>query len=437
MTKLNNQNIPIARNHNSKFDLSSDHVTTLSFMRCQPVYYAHLVSGQSLNMSCLASVRPVPLNVPTFGRMRCNLRSFFVPYRLAMPQYDAMMQDVIGSNMTTSSLVASPPVLDDNLVSGLIIGNKYSTPGTAQNHTFHVGSNYYTLNQRGRHFYKIFYSLGYDILFSSKENEFLWNGLALLAYAKIIVDWYSNTNYLDSSDILAINQALAYNDPSSRLSISVALLESIANVIDKVAYDSNGYFENAFDSPISPSVNQFTPLTWIDYSMPASTATRILSSSDGTPYMNQLNAQQTNIGSQYLHEMLEKISMYQRRHALAGSLAIDRFLAQHGRVTDHLRSMRSIYCGFQSIDVDVKSVFATANGQANNESSVVGDYAGAGFAQGSKDWSFTAEEDGIFLVLASVIPSGGYYQGYDRCNRRLSNISAEIKHVEQRTHGRM
>lgn len=77
MTKLNNQSIPVARHRNSKFDLSSDHVTTLSFMRCQPVYYAHLVAGQSLNMSCLASVRPVPMNVPTFGRMRCNLRSFF------------------------------------------------------------------------------------------------------------------------------------------------------------------------------------------------------------------------------------------------------------------------------------------------------------------------------------------------------------------------
>lgn len=424
MSTLNENKVPLPKAKLSKFDLSADHATSLSFMRVQPIYYANMVTGQSIDLNVHGVIRPQPLLVPTFGRVRANIRAFFVPYRLAFPQYDSFLQDVIGSGNQRSSLVSSPPILEDSVLSNqfqsvYLQANTQSTEPV----DFVIGNTPYHFkpNAGGRHAYKILRSLGYDLLWSQKPGDFTWNALSLLCYAKVILDWYTNSNYLDSSSVLALQQALTYNDPVQAFSVDSALLVDIFHLIDYVGYDSNGYFEQAFDQPLSPTLSQFTPLTWVDNIGigPAAAKVNVGTAANGTPYMYQQNASQQNIGDAYMHQMLERITSYQRRHALAGSLAIDRFLASHGRVTDHLRSLRSIYCGYSSFDVDIKSVFATANGSANGEDSRVGDYAGAGFGQGSTGWKFTAEEDGILLVLASVLPSGGYYQGYDRANTRI------------------
>ena len=127
-----------------------------------------------------------------------------------------------------------------------------------------------------------------------------------------------------------------------------------------------------------------------------------------------------SIGTTYIHEALKKLTDYQKRHALAGARSIDRVLAQYGVITDSLKQMRSIYVGSQLVEVNSGAVFGTADGSNGTTSSSVGDYAGAAYGDGSGGWDFVPDEEGIFLVISSIIPSADLVQGYDRNNLHIS-----------------
>lgn len=74
--------VPIAVEAHSKLDLPCDHASTGMFMLLQPMFYRHTLKTERLDLSFTSTIRPNPLVVPTFGRVRHNLRHFFVPYRL-------------------------------------------------------------------------------------------------------------------------------------------------------------------------------------------------------------------------------------------------------------------------------------------------------------------------------------------------------------------
>lgn len=422
MPNLNKVRIPIAVNNRTKLDLSCDHLTSMRFMTMQPVFYRHMIKGEHLSFDSIANVRPAPMPVPTYGRCTMNLRGFFVPYRLAFPHWHSYYDDVIASNYGNSSIVGDVPLLSHAVVSSYFLenGSSYlnSVLGTSADYDFSIGGNYYKLTQLGLQRYKIFYSLGYDITGSAKDPTSLnFNALALLCYARIYADWYSNTQYLNSADILKIEQLCSYNDPSGQLVLTEQDLDSIFKVLDAVVYDSNGYFESCWDNPVSPNNGQYSSLSFIDPTGISPTAVTIDTLANGTPYMKQASSNYTNIGTEYIHTALKKLNDYVRRHALAGALNIERVLSQYGIQTDYLKLQRSIYVGCDKVDVNVGEIYATAAGVNGSDSSVVGDYAGRGFGASKKSWDFTCDEEGIFIVIASIVPSGGYYQGYDRNNR--------------------
>ena len=109
MSKLPQQSIPVALSASSTLDLTCDHVTTMNFGILQPVYYRHPIKGEKINLSTTATVRPYPLAIPTFGRMRLNIRQFFVPWRTVFPQFDYFFNDNIAVNISDSSVIDESP----------------------------------------------------------------------------------------------------------------------------------------------------------------------------------------------------------------------------------------------------------------------------------------------------------------------------------------
>ena len=99
MNYLNKIPAQTALSSKTKLDLSCDHVTTMQFMKMQPVYYRHMLKGEHINFNVLANIRPAPMAVPSYGRIRCNLRGFFVPYRLVFPKWS----DFVSASSTYSS----------------------------------------------------------------------------------------------------------------------------------------------------------------------------------------------------------------------------------------------------------------------------------------------------------------------------------------------
>lgn len=418
------QKIPIAVERHTKLDLPFDHVSTGMFMLLQPMFYRHTVKTENLNLNFTSVVRPSPMVVPTYGRIRQNLRHFFVPYRLIFPNWEEFIGDLVANNFEHSSQVSGVPYFYPDALLALFFGGAYqlsevvaNPDDTLKNYDFIYNSIYYKLTRLGRYFYKVLYSLGYEILPSSKT--FKWNALALLAYARVYSDWYANSSYLNSANYLTLQRLFKYNDPTQALELTETELYQLLLFIRPAVYSSNPYFEEAWDNPVSPNSNQFTQFSFLD---PTSTQTGafVSTASNGTPEMYQSNPSSLQIGTKYIHDALQKLSEYQRRHALSGARAIDRVLAEYGIVTDNLRQQRSIYVGVTQQDVDINSIFATANSSNSFGESVVGDYAGAGIGRTNGSMQFQNDEEGIFITISTIQPSGGYYQGYDRINRLIT-----------------
>lgn len=410
---------PLAVESHTTLNLPFRHASTQSFMLLQPMYYKHCLRTEHERFLVTSKVIPQPIVVPTFGRISHNLRHFFVPYRLIMPNWDEALLDTIASNQTLSSQVIEFPQIYPDAILNLFIkpSNQFTTIVTDNSEDFIApDSTKYRFTRMGKQIYKILYSLGYDIVGGDKRPFF--NALALLAYAKVYCDWYANSQYLNNALYLKLQQYFKYNDPSTPLVLMDTDLYYIFMFIRPCVYKQNTYFEDAWDNPVSPNSSNFTNFLFTDPT--TSNGSRILTNMNGTPEMFQTNNTDLSLGTDYLHTALKKLSVYQHRHALAGARSIDRLLAEYGVKTDYQRLNRSVYIGCNMADVEINQIFATANGSNSMGSSVVGDYSGTGHCSANHSFDFVNDEEGIIITISTIIPQGGYYQGYDRHNRHLS-----------------
>lgn len=429
MANLNKVEIPTAVPTSSHLDLSCDHVTTMNFGQMQPVHYRHVFKGENLDLKSVVTVRPFPLAAPTYGRMRLNIHHFFVPWRVVFPQWDTFYNDTIGVNADNSSLVAGSPYFLNSDVATLFVtvdpltgigvySRKLLTYSSGDPYDFcSDASEYYEFTTFGKYFYKILTSLGYAINWDIKDSTRI-SALPLLAYCKIFVDYYANQSYLDSSDVIAVKKLLAYNDPVTPLNVGTSSIGLISLLISHVMYDQD-YFTGAWDNPFAPNGGQYSAITFNDI-VGSNYVTN--SGFNGTPVMTQNNASSTNIGTQYLHDALKAISDYSKRHQLAGASNIYRTLAQWGFGVNHLKSDRSLHLGNTSIDIKTGAVYSTANTATGNDPSTLGDYAGNGFGNGVSGFNFKPEEFGIEISIASILPSGGYFQGMDENNMHIDKL---------------
>lgn len=426
---LNKVNIPVASGAKTEMDLSCNHQTSMNFLLAQPVFYRHMPRGEHFTDSTLGVVRPVAMFLPTFGRIRNNIRAFFVPYRLIMPQYDAMRADVIGNNYTDSAIPLQTPRIDNDTIInyfltvsianvGPLVQNLGSTqPSTPYDFTY--GGNYYNYTAAGRRRLKLLRALGYEPIYANKSNM-LFDILGLLAYAQIYLDWYANAQYLDSNAVLELKRILSYNDPTTPLTLSLSQFSSLVALVFNVVYDTDEYFNAAWDVPVAPTTSQNSLPIVSDVTVTdAAYNSQVIPTSNNTPVMAKTGSNSFTLGSQYIHDMLQALTNYQRRHALSGAREIDRALADFGFVSDYQALKRAVYIGNRSFDIQIGDVFSTAD-TSNTQVSNLGDFAGRGFGNGQGSFDFTASEDGVIIIVSTIIPSAGIVQGYDRNNRHLT-----------------
>lgn len=434
-----------AVNH-SKLDVSSTHITTGSFMKLQPVYYRHMLPGEHIKGVGNVLSRLAPVAVPTYGRCRINMRAFFVPFRVVMPNWNEFIVDTIASNASSTSLVPTSPVIPNSvivnlyttLISPSLFGlySRQLDPNDADDaaiiaaggYDFEYNANYYRFNSYGRWFYKLLLSLGYRPIWNTKD-DFNYSALALLSLAKVYLDWYANSAYLNNTIYTDVAQLLKYNDPTSGLVLTYTDLMKIANMMRYINYDSgNDVFLEAWDNPMSPNNGLSSKFSIDDVSMsngvsnaykPSTITNDLTQNPYGTPFMLKPTSSSLNIGSEFLHSALKSMTDYVKRNQLSGAYSVDRFLARFGINLDSAKVDRSIYVGATSVDVDFGSVMQTANTSAAGDPSNLGDYAGQGIGRGSLSYDFKCDEFGLFLVTYTIIPSAHIYQGFDRNNLHI------------------
>lgn len=396
----------------SKLDISGLHVTTGDFMTLQPCFYRHCIAGEHISVNANAFLRLAPLAVPTYGRARLNLRAFFVPFRIIFPNWNSFVTDSIANDYSNSSLVEDSPQIKNNVFIQYFISTGLSTQVQSTDpFDFAFGQNYYKLTTKGRYHMKILNSLGYRWNWESKDDT-PFSALGLLAFLKVFLDWYSASAYQDINQFQVLSRLCEFTNPNSKLVISLNDLAVALNFIDHVCYDGD-YFTTAWDNPVSPNNGLSSDYSITDPTV--SSSPQIVSqqiSNYGTPTMAA-----TNIISQYGIDALKQLTNYVKRHQMVGARAIDRYLADHGINLAAEKMKRSIYLGAKSIDCQIGDVMSTTSGSGSV--SELGDYAGKGIAQGSAIFEYDTDEYGIFLICYSILPNGGYVQGFDRNNLHL------------------
>lgn len=438
MPDFSKQKIDTAIDNRSKLDVSSTHITTASFMQNCPVYYRHMIPGETLQGTGNVLTRLAPVAVPTYGRCRVNMRAFFVPFRTIFPQWNDFIGDTIATNYNNASLVAKSPVINHNEIIDMFLNGSYfgaalvtnldlATPpyATGDPYDFRYNGHHYAYTYYGRLFKKILESLGYRIIWTYKAGlgTIEWSALPFLAYLRVYADWYANTAYAGSATYLYAMQLFAYNDPTGYLSINSSSLNSMLTFICNVCYDNgNDVYVNAWDKPVAPNDSIYSTFNAYDYTASSFGSNSIGFDTNGTPTMYQSAASNTSIGTTYIHTMLKAVTDYIKRNQLAGARAVDRYLARFGINLDSAKVSRSIYVASQSVDVDFGSVMQTVNTAGAGQDSNLGDYAGQGLGRGQFSFDFHTDEYGIFIVTSSIIPAASLYQGFDRNNLHVDKM---------------
>lgn len=443
MPNFDKQKVNVAVDHRSKLDLSSTHITTANFMQLQPVYYRHMMPREHIKGSGMVLSRLAPVAVPTYGRCRINLRTFFVPFRTIFPNWNEFITDTIGSNVANNSLISkSPYILNSDFTTFFLGGldpdgqplvTQVTDAGeiAAGAYDFKSSSSYYyRFSYYGRLYHKIVQSLGYRVIWDIKTgNDLEFSALALMSYAKVYMDWYANQAYLDSVEYLTLQRMFKYNDPTSAFHFDQSYLNNLMHFVGMVCYDTgNDVFVNAWDNPVAPNAGLYssslggydvTGMVQSGGSPTLNSGFSVVLDSNGTPFMQQSSNTNASIGTEYLHEFLKSMTDYIKRNQLSGAAQIDRFLARYGVNLDSAKASRSIYVSSQSIDVDFGSVMSTADTSSGN----VGDYAGQGMGKGQVEFDFVADEFGLFIVTSSIVPASRLYQGIDRNNFHIDKTS--------------
>lgn len=397
-------------------NLSCDHITTSNFMEVQPVYYRHLTpADETLTVTAEAFSRLQPMPVPTMGRAQQNIRGFWVPYRTLISSWNSFITDTYEGLQSRLPIVTSGTFRDLFLLPDMSI-----LSNSAADFIHSDGTTTYQrkLTPFGRKVYKVILSLGYDYTLGDL-GEITYNALALLSYFKVINDWYYPSQYVADSS-LSTFLSNVYRGGYSQLSSS-QLLDAFkyASVVDMYNPD---YFTSAFDHPEGPSVVGNQSIIFNDLTAGGVQAEL---STENTPYLNLSEGSSTSSGlvtlpklTEYGLHTLHALSDYMKRHQLAGSRALDRYLARFGVTLSTEKLNRSTYIGVKSTPLQ----FSSVESNSSTEGAALGDYAGKG--QAIIQDSFTCNpqnEYGMFLIINTFVPQVGYVQGIDRHNLHLSN----------------
>lgn len=322
---------------------------------------------------------------------------------------------------------------------------------------------YFCYTVKGRQAVKLLEQLGYKLDWQAPKDTYL-SALPLLALAKIFVDWYFPQQYSNrlEYDILL---ALCNKDVNAGPVVLTWLeVNTILSLCMYVQYDSD-LFVSAWDQPNSPNAGNYygnyklvnldtikqirgsitTPgtLTYVsENGMVSNNSGAPATSSEGgqfganrvgyadAPFIQPLIGVTTSNGgatpnsmmptpiSEYLLHSLHALTDYMKRHQLAGSRAFDRYLARFGKALPAEKMNRSLYLGASMQDIQIGDVMSTADTLPSGDISspsgaALGSFAGKGLSYGQGHFSFYTDEFGYFIILSSIVPATGYFQGID------------------------
>lgn len=441
---------PTAVTNYSVHDLSCTHLTTSNFMEYGVAKILPVVPKHGLKLAVKGLTKLLAMPRPTLGNAQMHYKWFFVPYRVIYPAFNEFYNDTqyVDGNGDSYVPTHTPLIKNSELVKFLISSGcatqKLSYPTVAAYRAFlastapediavkksydisvvvPAGQVYtYKLTPYGRRCLKILESLGYKVSFNLQDTEIYHSALNFLALVKVYMDWYYPSAYMDDERSMSVNRLFNYDSSDENLDeILVAQeINEVFSVISTVCYDDD-YFTNAWDNPVGPNGDSFTEIQFKDPTTNGSTVST--SYEHNTPVLSQNDGGDiTAFGVR----LLRSITDYSKRHQLAGSRVIDRYLAQWGIKLPAEKLKRSYFLGGNNDNIRFSDVFS----HADSEGSQLGDYAGAGEGRNNSFIDFAPQDEhGVVICVSTIIPHTEYYQGQDRmtlCTTKFDYYNPEF-----------
>lgn len=457
-----NTEVSLAASSYMKADLSTDTLTTMNFFTMKPVYFKEVVPGEKVDIDMFANMRMLALNKPMFGNLQCKTRTFFVPYRLVFSHWNAFITD---SREANTKFTHVPSVSVYGLIHSLAYDSTIAmkediTGNTDIAYDFVIRDDTeasgvtsgFVFTKKGRRINDILKGFGYNLPWGytyipSQTGSLYYdtntklgnvNIMSLLAYGKIVSDWFTIPSYQDKINtiVAAIN---TIGTPSITESIILTNLKLILSLCVDLHY-SDDIFVSAWDNPVSP--NDAAGLQGIEFkditnnALADNNRTRVLASTpsttasnysptNGTPILRSEGSSlaPSNV-SQYILNALQKLSSFLRRNQIVGYRPLDRYLARYGKKLSSEQLLRSIVLGEADFKIYVDEVMSLSDTVNPTEASgqSLGDYAGKGVGQAKGHVHFESDEFGVLVTVCYIIPYVKYFQGLNPANRRISML---------------
>lgn len=443
--------IPVAVPNKTRKFYTQDHITTHSFMMPRPIFCREYLPNRNMQVKVDSFIRCNPMPVPIFGHAKVHNRAFFVPFRAVMHDFNEfytntpynyadVSQGTVITQIPSSVYYIQNSVFVDYFLNTLDQTNGLLISGNSSDYDIVIADNisnpsrtvYAKFTVEGIRQFTILESLGYKINWLTDDTCPL-SAMPLFCYAKVMLDWYYPSAYVGDSNYNLIDGYFRLASPYK--SVDRGRIGMLLSICSSITYNPD-YFVNAWDYPTGPN-NISTGLTdrnisILDITNNAATIQGVTNDSNsstviypnsakpnnGTPFIgsNGQNAYVTSgVTTQYVLDALKSLTDYTKRHQLSGVRALDRYLSELGINLSAEIMNRSMYLGSKEFDMEFYDVFSHADTEAQS-GSPLGAYAGKGNGYGG-DMIFdfdNGQEFGMFIIVNSIVPVVGYYQGSHR-----------------------
>lgn len=427
--RINTADAAPRHNHPAIF---SDHFTTQCFLRPSPILCLESTPKRKTVIKAESFARFKAMPRAVFGRANVYNRCFFVPYRTVFRQFNPMITGSptsTGNSAVPVSVVPGAPLITDSEIVDLV--NAFALPASGSVYDYTYQGTNMVLDNNGVYVHKVLRSLGYP--FKPNNINDYYSSLPLLCFIKVHLDWYYPSQFAYSSIYAYFENYFENNNTSGSLDLN--MLIDFFRLCAYCQYNQD-YFTSSWTNPVGPTSlavgsDQQIGIIDISNSYPFSTSGSSgansvnsvgvdnTSNSNGTPSVNSVFT--TSSGAtqsatpyrlnQYIIDALRSLTDYTVRHRLSGIRMVDRYLAEFGINLSSEISKRSIYLGYSEFPCQFGDNMSTAD----TSGARLGDYSGKGIAYDRGNFTIDGfEEFGMIIIVNSVVPQVGYYQGYDR-----------------------
>lgn len=405
--------IPSASHGKHRFPYNFPVLTTGNFNEVFPIYYKPLDKGEKDHPQFGVFSRLLTMNLPAFVTGRLRFDAYFVPYKhFWMPHFAFKTRSKYYPQSSAGVALPfipnkAPYTTAGNLLSALVDSPylTFAVESDADDYDILVNTNivaspvpkYYKFTAPGKVVFRILCNLGcVPNSWWIKDTREL-QILPLLAYVKAFLDYKFPNQYYGNS-VSNMYEDLCNKQYSQ---FSLADTQQLIYCLYWSAYRfyTNSTLDNGFDNPVGVNSGLSVPTMQIDDITNPDDANSVDNDfvSIGTP----VTTFDDNFSiSKYLLDGLKSMTLLVKRLQLAGGRLLDRLAVQFGIKYSNDDVRKSYRIGFKYVEINVDAV-------ENNSNTNLGELAGKGVAavQTPIDFGeYVAPDDGIMIVLCSVIP---------------------------------